>query len=199
MMSIVCRLRAAVVALSMFAGLSGFAFTQPPSSSSSSQTATSTTATATTTTASTLAFSASDDAVGIYDNGTWDAANLITEDLPFVYLNTDKTSYVSIQGRELSASASGFSFYGAGLAYTPYLGFMDKTTIGSDKLGLTVSAAIGNKIYTSGTNSHVAGLFNVTTKYRVSSTVSFNTLQFGALVAPGGTSYYISSGMTKYF
>jgi hypothetical protein len=194
-MSIVCRLRATVVALSMFAGLSGFAFAQTSSSSSSSSTSTTTAST----TASTLAFSASDDAVGIYDNGSWDAANLITEDLPFVYLNADKTSYVSIQGRELSASASGFSFYGAGLAYTPYLSFLDKTTVGSDKLGLTVSAAIGNKIYTSGTNSHIAGLFNITTKYRISSTVSFNTLQFGALVAPGGTSYYISSGMTKYF
>jgi hypothetical protein len=187
MMSIVCRLRAAAVALSLFAGTAGFAF---------AQTSSTTTASTSTTTASTLAFSASDDAVGIYDSGSWDAANLITEDLPFVYLNTDKTSYVSIQGRELSASASGFSFYGAGLAYTPYLSFLDKTTVGSDKLGLTVS---GNKIYTSGTNSHVAGLLNVTTKYRVSSTVSFNTLQFGALVAPGGTSYYISSGMTKYF
>jgi hypothetical protein len=190
MMSIVCRLRAAVVALSLFAGTAGFAF---------AQTSSTTTASTSTTTASTLAFSASDDAVGIYDSGSWDAANLITEDLPFVYLNTDKTSYVSIQGRELSASASGFSFYGAGLAYTPYLSFLDKTTVGSDKLGLTVSAAIGNKIYTSGTNSHIAGLLNVTTKYRISSTVSFNTLQFGALVAPGGTSYYISSGMTKYF
>jgi len=159
MMSIVCRLRAAVVALSMFAGLSGFAFAQTSSSSSSSSTSTTTASTSTSNSATGMSFDASTGVVVVRGNGHTDVATEIDYTLDTVDSSADASGYrnrLYLLGDDVVAvSTFGYNYYGAGVRFDPSKSLaaaFKKTNIPADSFKVYVDATAGNAIPSSGSS-----------------------------------------------
>ena len=155
--------------------------------------------TATTTDTPAIALTTSTDAVVVFHDGNKDAASLISVDLKFATFGKKEGNIIYLTERNL-LDPSDANTYSAGVAYQPDLSALFKTTlIPADNFSLMFGGAVGNKIPVSGTNSHVAGLFQVRAGYRASSLVSFNVLQFIAQVRPGGVDYGLSTGIAAHF
>ena len=148
----------------------------------------------------TPSFSASTDAVGIHDAGAWAAATHITESLDAYDFGVKKTNHVYLEGHEFLANASNFTLYTGGAAIQPDMSALfKKTNIPADNISVLFSFSVGDKIPTDTGTAHIAGLFSGSFRYRASSTLTWNTLQAGAILSAGKASPFISMGLVKYF
>ena len=155
----------------------------------------------TTTTADTSAITVTTgtDAVVVFQNGNKDVASLISVDLKFATFGKKSGHTLYLTERNL-LDPSYANTYAAGIAYQPDLtALFKKTLIPSDSFGIAFGAAVGNKIPVSGSNSHVAGLFQVKASYRASSLLSWNVLQYVAQVSPTGVDHALSTGIAAHF
>lgn len=153
MMSFVCRLRAAVVALSMFAGLGGFAFAQTSSSSSDSSTSTSTAS------SSGMSFGAETGVVYVRGNGHSDLASEIDYTFDVMDSGADtsgnKNRLYLLGDDVVAVSTFGYNYYGAGVRFDPSKSLaaaLKKTNIPVDSFKVYVDATAGNAIPSSGSS-----------------------------------------------
>lgn len=152
-----------------------------------------------TTNTSAITLTTSTDAVVVFQNGNKDAATLISADLKFATFGKKEGNVLYLTDRNL-LDPSYANTYAAGVAYEPDLsGLFKKTLIPADSFTVLFGAAAGDMIPVSGSNSHVVGLFNVQAKYRASSKVSWNVLQFIAQVRPNGWDKALSTGLAAKF
>jgi hypothetical protein len=139
----------------------------------------------TTTDTSAITVTTGTDAVVVFQNGNKDVASLISVDLKFATFGKKSGHTLYLTERNL-LDPSYANTYAAGLAYQPDLtALFKKTLIPSTSFGIQFGAAVGNKIPVSGTNSHVAGLWNV--------------LQYVAQVGPDGVDHGLSTGIAAHF
>jgi hypothetical protein len=153
-----------------------------------------------TTDSATITVTTSTDAVVVFQNGNKDAATLISATIPFATFGKTSGNVLYLTTQNL-LDPSYASTYAAGAAYKPDLsGFFKKYTVfPADTFTITVGAAVGNKIPVSGSNSHVAGLFNARASYRASSKLSWNVVQYIAQVSPTGVDHGLCTGIAAHF
>jgi hypothetical protein len=111
-----------------------------------------------------------------------------------------KTNHFYVDGHEILAEASNFTLYTGGGSIQPDLSALwKKTNISSDNISILFSVSAGDKIPTGIGSAHIAGLFSGSFRYRASSTLTWNTLQAGAILSAGKVSPFVSTGLVKYF
>jgi hypothetical protein len=122
-------------------------------------------------------FSGASSAVAIYYAGGWSAGTHVTESYDFVDFGKTKSNHLYVEGHELLAPTPGFSIYAGGLKYEPDLSaLLKKTNLPVGNFGVTLSAALGNGVPSSG-GSHVSFLAGGGVKYRLTQALTWQTLE----------------------
>lgn len=143
-------------------------------------------------------FTGSTEVTAIHFNGAWSAANHTTESLDLIDWGATKGNSLSIEGHQLSAPSASLGAYLGGVKFTPDVtSVLSKTNLGSEQLGVFTQAAVGVGTLPSG--SSVAFFVGGGANYRMTSNLSWSTVDF-RIGRAGAQSYYeISSGLQYIF
>lgn len=145
-----------------------------------------------------VTFTGTTEVTALNYKGAWGAANHTTESLDLIDWGTTKGNSLSIEGHQLVAPTPSLNAYMGGVRFTPDISTLIKNTnLSSDQFGVFMQAAAG--VGTLPQTSSFAFFLGGGVNYRLTSNLSFSTVDF-RIGRVGSSAYYeVSSGIQYIF
>jgi hypothetical protein len=143
-------------------------------------------------------FTGSTEVTALHFNGSWSPANHTTESLDLIDWGPTKANSLAIEGHQLTAPTPSLNAYMGGVRITPDISsLLSKTNVAPGQFGVFAQGAVG--VGTLPSTNNIAFFLGGGANYRMTSNLSWSTVDF-RVGRVGAQSYYeISSGIQYIF
>ncbi len=145
-----------------------------------------------------VTFTGTTEVTALHFNGAWGPANHTTESLDLIDWGPTKANSLSVEGHQVVAPSANLSAYMGGVKFVPDLSsLISKTNLSSDQLGVFLQAAAGEGSLPA--KNSLAFFIGGGVNYRMTSNLSFSTIDFRIGRAGSQAYYEVSSGIQYIF